>query len=346
MLVIIDDILDLAKIESGKLTTERIPVHLVPMIQDVASIVSIKALSKQLAFHIEFATSVPKVIHSDQVRLRQILINLLGNAIKFTEAGAVTLRVGMATENQIYFEVIDTGIGLTEEQQGRLFNAFIQADASTTRRFGGSGLGLQISKNLAELLGGDITIQSQLGIGSTFRFTTATGSLTNIEIIDAISPAQISQVATAPKPALQHPPISLSGLRIMVMEDGPDNQKLIAFLLERAGAKVTLFDNGRVGIEAMKVDGDIDSPLDPGAPYDLILTDMQMPELNGYSATRLLREKGCQLPIIALTAFAMLGDLDNCLAAGCDDYLAKPINKHDLFAICEKWSESARSVCS
>ncbi len=184
LLCLIDDILNLAKIEAGKLTVELLPVPIADLLADVVSLIKVQAEIKMLAFGIEFETPIPKFIHSDPVRLRQILLNLLGNAFKFTEKGRITLKVGFdSSTRQIYFEVVDTGIGLTEAQISRLFNAFSQADASTTRRFGGSGLGLQISKNLAQLLGGSITVRSAPGKGSCFRVTLASGCTEVFELI-------------------------------------------------------------------------------------------------------------------------------------------------------------------
>lgn len=339
LLSVIDDILDWAKIESGKLTVENYPIPLPMLLREVTDLMKIRATAKQLRLLCEIASPVPKILHSDPVRLRQILINLVGNAIKFTDQGSVTLRIGQDSHpDRIYFEVEDTGIGMTPEQIQRLFKAFSQADESTTRRFGGSGLGLQISKDLAQLLGGDVTVRSELGEGSVFRATIATGCRPDALRFTALA-SEPQEVSTdSPAPVLANTVPSLQGLRIMLMEDGADNQRLIKHFLTKAGAEVTVLENGKLGIEHVTVNGQLDGLLQAPFPYDLILSDMQMPEMDGYAAVRMLRDKGCYQPIIALTAFAMQGNDRECLQAGCDDYLSKPINKIDLIKRCAKWT--------
>ncbi len=340
LLSVIDDILDWAKIESGKLTVEHYPIPLPMLLSEVIDLMKVRANTKQLQLHCEIAAPVPKIIHSDPVRLRQILINLLSNAIKFTDKGRVTLRVGQESESdKIYFEIEDTGIGLSPEQVQRLFKAFSQADESTTRRFGGSGLGLQISKDLAVLLGGDVTVQSELGAGSTFRATVASGCRSDAMRFTSLG-SEPDQPHVAPTQIDAVP--SLHGLRIMLMEDGPDNQRLIKHFLTKAGAEVTVLENGKMGIEHVTTNGQLDGLLCAPFPYDLILSDMQMPELDGYTTVRMLREKGCYQPIIALTAFAMQGNDRECLQAGCDDYLSKPIDKVELIKCCAKWTMRAK----
>jgi CheY-like chemotaxis protein len=219
----------------------------------------------------------------------------------------------------LQFDVIDTGIGLTEEQIGRLFHPFAQADSSTTRKFGGTGLGLAISKRLANLLGGDITVESKPGKGSTFRVTIPTGSLEGVRMIH--DPAEETQ-GRHRAAGLVMPKLNC---RILLVEDGPDNQRLISFILKRAGADVTIAENGREAMD--KILGAIlgRRQTDPLQPFDLILMDMQMPIMDGYEATRALRGKGYTGSIIALTAHAMAGDKEKTLAAGCDDYDTKPI---------------------
>jgi len=323
LLGIINDILDISKIEAGKMTIEQLICSPCSIVGEVASLMRARAIAKNLSLQVEFAGPIPETIHTDPTRLRQILINLLGNAVKFTHVGGVRLVVRMmdSTESRnphIGFEVIDTGVGMTPEQRTLIFKPFSQADNSMTRRFGGTGLGLIISRRLAQMLGGDIFCESAPGKGSSFLVVVETGSLEGIRILDATDEAvrvkieQPSKVETAT--------IHLSG-RVLLAEDGPDNQRLIAFLLRQRGATVDLAENGQIAVEKTL------QARDAGQPFDCILMDMQMPVLDGYAATRQLREAGCRLPIIALTAHAMRGDRERCLEAGCDDYLAKPIDR-------------------
>jgi PAS domain S-box-containing protein len=348
LLSIINDILDLSKIEAGRMSVEQIATSPAALVHDVLSLMDVKAQSKNLRLTADFLTPVPATIQSDTLRLRQILMNLVGNAIKFTETGSVSIGVRCdLAAGTMRFDVTDTGIGISPEQIGRLFEAFTQADTSTTRRFGGTGLGLRISKRLAEILGGDITVVSTPGRGSTFTLTISTGPLAGGT---TISPEEASSVVSAPlaadAPADTPPPqpsnsqpvpppaLPLVGVRILLAEDGPDNQRLICFHLRKAGADVRTVENGRMAVETMTLDGTLDAELAEPPPVDLLLTDMQMPEMDGYNATRLLRAKGCRLPIVALTAHAMSDDRDKCLQAGCDSYATKPIERAALVAVC------------
>ena len=336
LLEVINDILDLSKIEAGKLEVELLPVSVVQMAADVLSVMRVRADAKQLPLHLDYLGPVPHKIETDPTRLRQILINLLGNAIKFTTRGHVSLRIEYHPEPvsspSISFTIVDTGIGMTPEQAGRLFEAFSQADGSTTRRFGGTGLGLAISRRLARMLGGDVTVTSDLGKGSEFRVVIATGPLGESGLLTAPQDATISD----PDP----PPLDLSDihldLRLLLVEDSPDNQLLIGHFLRRLGAEVHVADNGQSGLDlALNAEAD-------GQPFDLILMDMQMPVLDGYSAVRRLRGLGYAHPIVALTANAMGGDQQKCLAAGCDDYATKPINRTQLFELIVRHTRASR----
>jgi Amt family ammonium transporter len=225
------------------------------------------------------------------------------------------------------FDVMDTGIGMTEEQAAKLFEPFTQADTSTTRRFGGTGLGLTISKRLAEMLGGEVTVvESRAGVGTRFRATVATGLLDDVKMIDdPISATVLTSDAAKMTRGIDEP--ALDGCRILLAEDAPDNQQLISLVLKGGGAKVTVAENGKLAVDAaLAAHG-------AGDPYDAILMDMQMPVMDGYEATQLLREKGYTAPIIALTAHAMQGDRKKCISAGCDDYAAKPIDRKKLIAL-------------
>jgi len=220
------------------------------------------------------------------------------------------------------FDIVDTGIGMTHEQIERIFRPFSQADTSTSRRFGGSGLGLTISKRLAEKLGGDIAVETSPGVGSRFSVTIETGSLEGVAMLHSSPEATIDQ---AESKTTKH--TTELNYRLLLVEDGIDNQRLISFLLRKVGAEVTIAENGQLGFEAaMAAEAE-------GCPFDVILMDMQMPVLDGYSATRKLRSHGYEKPIIALTAHAMSSDREKCLAAGCDDYTTKPIHRAVLLEL-------------
>lgn len=331
LLEIINDILDLSKIEAGKLDVERLAFPPIQLLTEVVSLMRVKANAKKLELRVQYLGPVPRIIKSDPTRIRQILVNLVGNAIKFTEVGEIQLLVqlrqeGTPQEGKQYLLEIgvkDTGIGMTPTQLARLFQPFSQGDTSTTRRYGGTGLGLTISRRLAQLLGGDITVASQQGQGSTFTVTLPVGSAGTIELVNAVSEAEVPVTArpaevVAPPPGLQ--------ARILLAEDGPDNQRLISFHLRRAGAEVTIVDNGQLAVEQAL------AAQSAAQPFDVILMDMQMPILDGYGAARELRNSGYRRPIIALTAHAMEGDEAKCLEAGCDGYATKPIDREKLLA--------------
>jgi len=340
LLAIINDILDLSKIESGKMTVEKIECSAIEIVEEVISIMRVRAEGKNLTISASYETAVPETIATDPVRFRQILMNLLGNAIKFTEAGSIRVVFAMQESeggNRLLIRVKDTGIGIPEETLPQLFQPFSQADTSTTRRFGGTGLGLQISRRLANLLGGTITVSSKVGLGSEFTLSIETGDLTGTAML---SPKQIkTRVAGTPSlPSVESTPSrtdadTLEGVRVLLCEDGPDNQRLITHYMTKAGAEVQLAQNGQVAIDRLNADSE---------PFDLILMDMQMPVLDGYSATRQLRELGRTLPIIALTAHAMPGDRTKCLEAGCDEFLTKPINRQQLISTCRKFVDQDR----
>ncbi len=320
LLTIINDILDLSKIEADKLTIEQVAFSVPQLISEVASLMRVRAKGKNLDLDVAYGPGVPERLVSDPVRLRQILVNLVGNAIKFTEVGGVRLIVSMIPPGEgdatVQFEVADTGIGMTSEQIDRLFKPFSQADSSTTRHFGGTGLGLTISKRLAKMLGGDIVVESEPGRGSRFSVTIDAGFVEEDTMMAEAHEAVVARKDLSTSDAHGE----LSG-RVLLAEDGPDNQRLVGFLLRKAGLEVDVAENGRVALERVE-----QAP----AGYDLILMDMQMPEMDGYEAARRLREQGYRGTIIALTAHAMEGDREKCLAAGCDDYASKPIERRKL----------------
>lgn len=324
LLQLINDILDLTKIEAGKMEIEPCDCLPAAIVADVVSLMRVRTEAKKLALDIQLSGPIPETIRTDPLRLRQILINLLGNAIKFTELGSIRLTVWMETDDdgshRMRFDVTDTGIGMAENQIDSLFQPFTQCDASTSRKFGGTGLGLAISKRLAEMLGGGIEVKSTPDLGSTFSATVATGPLQNVRMIDKVDKAASP---TYDSPEKKKPP-KILGCRLLLVEDGPDNQRLISFVLKRAGAEVVLAENGQ---EALDI---VQGAQPHGNPFDLILMDMQMPILDGYEATRRLRTEGFNNPIIALTAHAMSGDREKCIEAGCNDYLSKPIDRPAL----------------
>ncbi|MBN1345087.1 MAG: CHASE domain-containing protein [Phycisphaerae bacterium] len=329
---IINDILDLSKIEAGRLEVRRVRCSVVELLSDIESLLRVRAQGKGLSLRFEFDGPAPSAILTDPTRLREIFFNLIGNAIKFTETGGVRIVTRSVKgddgkpERVIQFDVIDTGIGIQPDQMDRLFEPFQQADSSLTRKFGGTGLGLAISRRLARMLGGDITVRSRPNEGSTFTVTIASGDLTDVQWLE--SPSCVLSVEAAIETGAQPPTtIELTGRRVLLAEDGPDNQRLISFHLRRAGCEVTLAENGQAAVEtAMRASKE-------GRPFDVILMDMQMPILDGYGATRTLRDKGYDRSIIALTAHAMATERDKCLAAGCSEYASKPIDRDALLAL-------------
>ena len=339
LLVIINDILDLSKIEAGKLEVERVPCSPWEIASEVVSLMLVRAESKGLSLTAEHDGAIPKTITTDPTRLRQILFNLVGNACKFTETGGVRLVVGLVDAgfgtHNLEFSVHDTGIGMTEEQIEGIFSPFVQGESSTSRRFGGTGLGLTISRRLAGMLGGDIAVSSVPGERSTFVATVATGPLDGIPMLDASELSGAKQ--KEPPVAVKKPQVTLD-CRILLVEDAPDIGRLISFLLTKAGAKVVLAENGQVACERVLAewpgrDGSTDHP---DEPFDLILMDIQMPVMDGHEATRRLRKSGWKGPIIALSAHAMEHEIRRILEAGCNDYMKKPINRDKLLGLIDQ----------
>ncbi len=345
LLTLINDILDLSRIEAGKLEIERFACSPSEVVAEVASLMRVRAEAKALPLLVEQDGPIPKSIRSDPVRLRQVLVNLVGNAIKFTETGSVRLVMRLLHDHgrppRLRFEVIDTGMGIAEEHLASIFEPFTQADSSTSRGFGGTGLGLAINKRLAEMLGGDIAVTSTPGRGSTFSLTVETGMLDGVAMVQRPGQPAAGAARDQAKTGAAAQP-GLAG-RVLLVEDGPDNQRLIAFLLRKAGAEVTLAENGQVALDkvaAARHHPDR-TPNGQGPPFDVILMDMQMPVLDGYEATRRLRRQGYDGPIIALTAHAMKEDRQKCLDAGCDDYMRKPIDREALLKMVARYGRRA-----
>jgi PAS domain S-box-containing protein len=342
LLGLINDILDLSKIEAGKLTLDAVAFDAVATVNDVVQQFSVEARARGL----ELASRTPQgplALKGDVRRLRQILVNLVGNAVKFTERGQVTVSMRKASEMEgaitLQFDVTDTGIGIGVKQQSRLFESFVQADDSLSRKYGGTGLGLAISRQLVELLGGQIGVESELGRGSRFWLRVPFRKVSPAEqlaaLVVATAPAAPSRRAAAVQaPAEEHPRHGAKPpARILLVEDNLLNQKLTKTLLEKAGYQVDVAENGKQALAAVQT-----------TSFDLILMDCQMPEMDGYETTQAIRRQersGHHVPIIALTAHAMAGDREKCLEAGMDDYVSKPTNTTDLRRAVSQWLERA-----
>ncbi|WP_417375719.1 response regulator [Gimesia maris] len=342
LMELINDILDLSKIESGKLDVESIRCSPQTIVEEVLELVQVRAEAKGLKLEASYQFPLPAEIHSDPTRIRQILINLIGNAIKFTEVGTIRLNTSLlenpGEEPQVQFTVIDQGIGMTEAQMSNLFRPFSQADSSTTRKYGGTGLGLTICKRLTDVLGGDISVTSKLNQGSQFSATVKTGNLEGVPLLQELQQNDDTE-STKPLPAQpEEQALSLKGKKILLAEDGPDNQKLISFILKKSGAEVTVAENGEAARQAAM------RAMEIGLLYDVILMDMQMPILDGYGATRILREQGYSGPIISLTANAMEGDREKCISVGCNDHVTKPIDRRKLISMIANCCEVETAV--
>jgi signal transduction histidine kinase len=325
LVTVINDILDLSRIEAGRLEVSLTSCSARQMVEDILQLLRPRANAKGVRLVAEFPGQMPDWIVTDPTRLRQILLNLVGNAVKFTAKGEVRVsaRWSDTWQNPTFCcDVSDTGIGMTPEQMAKLFQPFSQADASMARRFGGTGLGLAISRRLAELLGGDITVVSEMGCGATFTLFVAA---------PRGEPPVLADSATAPLPPSQLSPENsaqeVGGLYVLLADDCVDNQRLISHLLRKAGCQVDIVNNGESAFEYAL------AAHERGAPYDVILMDMQMPLVDGYQATARLRTWGYRSPIIALTAHSMETDRQKCLDAGCDDYDTKPIQRKRLFGV-------------
>lgn len=317
---LIDDILDLSKVEAGRIETERIEFSLGELLSEIVSAIDPKIAKKGLTLNLERSQPEVDNVISDPIRLKQILMNLIGNAVKFTSHGSVTVRVGWevlpdsSKDRRLVVDIEDTGIGIAVPQTKLLFKPFMQGDTSTTRRYGGTGLGLVLSQRLARLMGGDVRLKWSIpGGGSCFEVTVIAGVGKLREIH---SPMQEQKPAGV---------LPLKDAKILVVDDSLDNQMLISRILKLLGAEVDLANDG---IEA------IDRALNQ--PYDVILMDLQMPRLGGVEATRILRSKGYTRPIVALTAHALKEDRQRCLSVGCTDYLTKPIQRTHLVQVLER----------
>jgi signal transduction histidine kinase/CheY-like chemotaxis protein len=320
LLEIINDILDLSKIEAGRLDMNFERIRIDSLVNDILAMMRLRAVEKGLKLEAEFAGRIPETIETDPRRVRQILINLIGNAIKFTDRGTVRLRITFdESRSQIVFKVADTGIGISEELQARLFRPFTQADASVTRHYEGTGLGLAITRRLAEMLGGQVSVESRLQEGSTFHVTLSTGSLEGVRLVEARLVEEASTVAAGvPK---------LTECSVLVVDDRSEIRFLAKQFIEKSGATVEVAVDGDDALRA------IERSEGRGEPFDVVLLDMQMPVKDGYTTARELRARGFKQPIIAVTAHAMQGDRQRCLEVGCDDYTPKPLEPRRLLEL-------------
>lgn len=338
LLSVINDILDFSRIEAGKFELHLDDFDLPLVVQDVVSLLSDSAMRKQIALRCALDGGLPRTVHGDAGRLRQMLINLVGNAIKFTERGEVVIRARLTEQGLdgpiVTFEVNDTGIGIAPEAQTRIFDPFDQADASMTRRFGGTGLGLAIVSEIAKMMGGRVWVQSELGKGSTFGFAVRFSGVRT----PAEPGAAVGQASPIAIPSSSQESDSPSSLNILLAEDDPVNREVILGMLEFAGYRADVVENGREALDMLAA-----------LSYDIVLMDCQMPELDGLSATTEIRRRSAAAAngrgpaIIALTAHATQGDREICLAAGMDDYLSKPLRLEDLSARLQYWSRKIRA---
>jgi len=314
LLELINDILDLSKVESGHIEFEKTKVQPHYIIQDVIQMLGVKAQERGIDLDLKARTPFPEIIETDPSRFRQIIFNLIGNAIKFTEKGGVTVTCRFEdtpSDPKLFVDITDTGIGITPEAQKNIFDAFVQADSATTRKFGGTGLGLSISSKFAQAMGGDITVTSEEGKGSTFTLVLATGNLDSVQLIqpEKIS-MRIDEAVASDGKRWQ-----FSKGHVLVVDDSTANRELVKLLLEDAGITIAEASNGQICVDMVAAN-----------TYDLILMDIQMPVMDGFTATKMLRDKGVKIPIIALTANAMKGFDQQCIDKGYSGYIAKPIN--------------------
>ncbi len=324
LLQLLDDILDISKIEADKVEIERVTFAPTQLINEIIRSLRSKAIQKDIALNFQIDSPIPESIVSDPTRFRQIITNLVGNAVKFTDTGGVTVRLNSQGDpqspSQLEICVDDTGAGMTPEQMQRIFEPFVQADTSTTRKHGGTGLGLSIGKRLAEALGGSLSIASTLDVGTQFTFTLPIENHADTRIL---SPEEATEFASQTRTQEFHK-ADVSGARVLVVDDCQTNRKLITYLLQDAGSEVISATNGKEAFDLL---------IDQKLAVDIVLMDMQMPIMDGYTAARALRNSGYDRPIVALTANAMVGDEAKCRQAGCTHYLTKPIDLDALLQI-------------
>lgn len=334
---IINDVLDLSKIEAGRIEIESRPADIRQLMNDVKSMLYDTAAKKGLDISIDVDKSLPRLLTTDSLRLKQILINIIGNAIKFTNQGGIDIHVGFekgsgdASQSILAIAVSDTGVGMTPQQISKIFAPFAQGDKSITRTFGGTGLGLAISKKLANLLGGDLVVfHSEMDKGSTFTLTVPTSS------VAASDPTAMAREMAQRQENIQYtkPPVdSLKGMKILIVEDSEDIVALVRHLLRSVGALVDSAENGENAIQSCH-----------NNQYDLVLMDIQMPVLDGIQAMKNLRQEGYLTPIVAMTAQALNGQRQECLDQGFTDYISKPIDFQQLQSVAQRYKRPAQTI--
>jgi PAS domain S-box-containing protein len=318
LLELINDILDLAKVEAGRMEVERIACTPYAVVREVVEVLNVRAQEKGITLRFECTTPIPETVQSDPVRLRQIVTNLAGNAIKFTERGGVTVLLALRDEGagaRLAIDVVDSGIGIPANKLESVFDPFTQAESSTTRKYGGTGLGLTISRRFARALGGDITVSSEMGKGSVFMVRVDPGPLEGVRMLE---PEEVMSAAAQVADAANEAWVFTRG-RVLVVDDGPENRELVRLVLEEAGLEVDEAENGKVGAEKAL-----------GGAFDVVLMDVQMPVMDGSTATRLLRSRGMDKPIFALTANAMKGFEAELNDAGFTGHMTKPVDIDQL----------------
>ncbi|WP_372771093.1 ATP-binding protein [Pseudoalteromonas sp.] len=320
LLSLINDILDVSKIEANKLTIEQVPTNIFKLMSEVGSILGRQVRDKGLEFHIDYHFPLPNLIMSDPVRLRQILLNLTSNSVKFTKKGSISIKVEME-ENDLKITIVDTGIGMEKEALDKLFSPFHQADLSTTREYGGTGLGLHISKNLVDRLGGKMNVISKIGKGSKFSFILPCHTTPETQWLDSYQVTKENEPSTKRNAAIK----KLEG-KILLAEDHPDNRVLIKRMLENLGFSIVSVNNGKEAVEASLND-----------EFDIILLDIQMPIMDGLEAHELIRATGVSCPVLALTANAMTDEIKHYLSLGFDDHIAKPIDQAEFYEKLSKY---------
>ena len=325
LLTLINDVLDLSKIEAGHMTLHLQSCSVLAVVQDVVQLLRPRAEQKELLLLTEYRFPLPALVLTDPLRLRQVLLNLLGNAIKFTDLGQVSLSLQAKTEaNQVHFvlAIRDTGIGIAPAHLQRIFEPFEQLDSGHSRRFGGTGLGLAIARQLARLLGGDIEVSSTLNQGSVFTLRFRAEAVGEQQLVSEFERAALFDAQVARPQFAGH---------VLVAEDNPVNAKLATQLLQSCGLQVDIANDGLVALSMLE------RARQQGRPYALVFMDMQMPRMDGYEATQKLRAAGFKLPVIALTANAMSGDRERCIAAGCDDFASKPFQRSEIEALLRQY---------
>jgi signal transduction histidine kinase/CheY-like chemotaxis protein len=337
LLHLINDVLDLSKIEANRLVLASEPFSVRDLISGSVSVVRSLAEAKGISLMIELGSPVPARLVGDEARLRQVLLNLLGNAVKFTERGGVRLLVSApagagAGESRLVLKIEDSGIGMSPDQVARVFQPFVQADPSHTRRFGGTGLGLTIARRLVEAMNGSVEIESEPGVGSRFRVS-LTLPISGAEVIE--DPETLSE-PERPWVRAEGADGAPTGGRVLLVEDGPDNQRLVAYTLGKSSVEIRIESDGEAGLGRML------EAWEQGEPFDLVLLDMQIPTIDGYTVASRARARGYTGRIVALTAHAMTGDRERCLRAGCDGYLSKPFRPEDLLGLV-RWATQERA---